>query len=194
MARAVCEANGIHFEDTFTGFKFMAERVAAWEAAGSYKYIFAFEESYGYMVGDYVRDKDAVTASVLVAEMAAYYHLKGMTLLDAMDALYEKYGWYKEKTLNLVMPGLDGLAKMKALMDDLRSNLCAFMHRGRLPTACAVCYRDLMNAYGSSLSANRSLFPAFESARFTHRMTRMKASDIASNAAVFLPWLLIWAM
>ena len=122
MARAVCEANGVHFEDTFTGFKFMAERVAAWEAAGSYKYIFAFEESYGYMMGDYVRDKDAVTASMMVAEMAAHYHQKGMTLLDALNALYEKYGWYREKTLNLVMPGLDGLQKMKALMSSLREN------------------------------------------------------------------------
>ena len=120
MARAVAEANGVHFEDTFTGFKFMAERVAAWEAAGSYRYIFAFEESYGYMCGDYVRDKDAVTASLLVAEMAAHYHKKGMTLLDAMDALYEKYGFFREKTLNLVMPGLDGLQKMKALMASLR--------------------------------------------------------------------------
>ena len=122
MARVVAEKNGVHFEDTFTGFKFMAERVAAWEAAGSYKYIFAFEESYGYMMGDYVRDKDAVTASMMVAEMAAHYHQKGMTLLDALNALYEKYGWYREKTLNLVMPGLDGLQKMKALMSALREN------------------------------------------------------------------------
>ena len=122
MARVVAEQNGVHFEDTFTGFKFMAERVAAWEAAGSYKYIFAFEESYGYMMGDYVRDKDAVTASMMVAEMAAHYYQKGMTLLDALNALYEKYGWYKEKTLNLVMPGLDGLQKMKALMSSLREN------------------------------------------------------------------------
>ncbi len=122
MARAVAEANGVHFEDTFTGFKFMAERVAAWEAAGSYEYIFAFEESYGYMCGDYVRDKDAVTASLLVAEMAAHYHKKGMTLLDAINALYEKYGFFREKTLNLVMPGLDGLQKMKALMASLRSD------------------------------------------------------------------------
>ena len=121
MARAVAEANGVHFEDTFTGFKFMAERVAAWDAAGSYRYIFAFEESYGYMCGDYVRDKDAVTASLLVAEMAAHYHKKGMTLLDAINALYEKYGFFREKTLNLVMPGLDGLQKMKALMSSLRS-------------------------------------------------------------------------
>ena len=121
MARVIAEKNDVHFEDTFTGFKFMAERIAAWEAAGTYKYIFAFEESYGYMTGDYVRDKDAVTAAMLVAEMAAHYHVKGMTLLDAMDALYEKYGWFMEKTINLVMPGVDGLERMQALMASLRS-------------------------------------------------------------------------
>ena len=122
MARTVAEQNGVHFEDTFTGFKFMAERIAAWEAAKSYNYIFAFEESYGYMVGDYVRDKDAVTISMLIAEMAAWYHAKGMTLLDALNGLFDKYGWYMEKTLNLVMPGVDGLEKMQALMKELRSN------------------------------------------------------------------------
>ena len=121
MARAVAEYNGVHYEDTFTGFKFMAERIAEWEKAGSYKYIFAFEESYGYMVGDYVRDKDAVTASLLIAEMAAHYHKQGMTLMDAVNALYEKYGWFREKTVNLVMPGLDGLQRMKALMAKLRT-------------------------------------------------------------------------
>ena len=122
MARAVCEANGVHFEDTFTGFKFMAERVAAWEDAHSYNYIFAYEESYGYMMGDYVRDKDAVTASMMVAEMAAFYYKQGMTLMDAMNALYKKYGWFQEYTMNLVMPGLDGLQKMKELMTELRAN------------------------------------------------------------------------
>ena len=122
MARVVAEKNGVHFEDTLTGFKFMAERIASWEEAKSYKCIFAFEESYGYLMGDYVRDKDAVTASMVVAEMAAHYHKKGMTLMDAMNALYEEYGYFKEKTLNLVMPGLDGLQKMKKLMDDLRAN------------------------------------------------------------------------
>lgn len=122
MARTVCEANGVHFEDTFTGFKFMAERISQWEEAKSYNYIFAFEESYGYMMGDYVRDKDAVTAAMMVAEMAAHYSLKGMTLLDALNALYEKYGWFSEKTLNLVMPGFDGLQKMKGIMAELRNN------------------------------------------------------------------------
>ena len=122
MAKVVAETNGVHFEDTFTGFKFMAERVAEWEKAGSYQYIFAYEESYGYMMGDYVRDKDAVTASMMVAEMAAYYHEKGMNLSQALESLFVKYGRYAEKTLNLVMPGLDGIAKMKKLMDDLRSD------------------------------------------------------------------------
>lgn len=122
MARVIAEANGVHFEETFTGFKFMAELVAKWEAEGSHEYIFAFEESYGYMMGDFVRDKDAVTASLLVAEMAAHYHKKGMTLLDAVNALYEKYGYFTEKTLNLVMPGLDGLQKMQALMKKLRND------------------------------------------------------------------------
>ena len=122
MAKVVAERNGVHFEDTFTGFKFMAERIAQWEKADSYKYIFAYEESYGYMMGDYVRDKDAVTASMMVAEMAAYYFDKGMNLKQAMTSLYEEYGWYGEKTLNLVMPGLDGLEKMKNIMCELRAN------------------------------------------------------------------------
>ena len=120
MARELAVSNGVHMEDTFTGFKFMAERVAEWEAAGSYQYIFAFEESYGYMMGDYVRDKDAVTTSMMVAEMAAYYALQGKTLLDVMDDLYAQYGWFQEKTLNLVMPGLDGLKRMQEIMSTLR--------------------------------------------------------------------------
>ena len=121
MAREVCKRSGVHIEDTFTGFKFMAEKIAEWEASGAYQYIFAFEESYGYMLGDYVRDKDAVTASLMVAEMAAYYWNQGKTLLDAMEDLYAAYGRYQEKTMNLVMPGLDGLRKMQELMARLRA-------------------------------------------------------------------------
>lgn len=122
MAREAAEKNGVHTDITFTGFKFMAEKLSEYEEAGTPKdYLLAYEESYGYMMGDYVRDKDAVTASVLIAEMAAWYHAKGMTLLDAMESLYKKYGYFGEKTLNLVMPGLDGLEKMKALMASLRS-------------------------------------------------------------------------
>lgn len=122
MARKVAEENGINMDETFTGFKFMAEKLAEYDANRSYEYLLAYEESYGYMMGDYVRDKDAVTASMMIAEMAAYYHDKGMTLADAMISLYEKYGWYGEKTFNLVMPGIDGLEKMQKLMTTLREN------------------------------------------------------------------------
>ena len=121
MARAVAEATGLDCYDTFTGFKFMAEKMNELESAGKNTVIFSYEESYGYMIGHYVRDKDAVTASLLLTEMAAWYHAQGMTLFDALQALYEKYGWYGEKTHNLVMPGLDGLEKMAALMQSLRA-------------------------------------------------------------------------
>ena len=121
MARKVAESNGVTCCDTFTGFKFMAEKKNALEAADEGHVIMSYEESYGYMLGDYVRDKDAVTASLLITEMAAWYAAKGMTLYDAIQALYEKYGWYGEKTHNLVMPGLDGLEKMAALMKRLRT-------------------------------------------------------------------------
>ena len=121
MARAVAEANGLDCYDTFTGFKFMAEKMNELESAGKNTVIFSYEESYGYMLGDYVRDKDAVTAALVCTEMAAWYYGQGMTLYDAMMGLYEKYGWYGEKTHNLVMPGLDGLEKMAALMQSLRA-------------------------------------------------------------------------
>ena len=121
MARAVAEANGLDCYDTFTGFKFMAEKMNELESAGKNTVIFSYEESYGYMIGHYVRDKDAVNASLLLTEMAAWYHAQGMTLFDALRSLYEKYGWYGEKTHNLVMPGLDGLEKMAALMQSLRA-------------------------------------------------------------------------
>ena len=122
MARKVAEVNGLQSYDTFTGFKFLAQKKDQLEGSGEGNVIFAYEESYGYMLGGFVRDKDAVTASLLLTEMAAWYADQGMTLYDALQALYKKYGYYAEKTLNLVMPGLDGLKKMAQLMADLREN------------------------------------------------------------------------
>ena len=121
MARKVAEVNGVQCFDTFTGFKFLAQKKDQLEASGEGEVIFSYEESYGYMMGDFVRDKDAVTAAVVATEMAAYYYDRGMTLYDALQELYEKYGDYQEKTLNLVMPGLDGLKKMADLMANLRA-------------------------------------------------------------------------
>lgn len=121
MAREVAQRNGVACFDTFTGFKFMAEKIKDFEDNMSYHYILAYEESYGYLTGDHARDKDAVTASMLIAEMAAWHKKNGKTLYDAMEELYTEYGCYKEQTLNLVMPGVDGLEKMDSLMRRLRS-------------------------------------------------------------------------
>ncbi len=122
MARKVAEENGVVCYDTFTGFKFMAEKKNALEAAGDGQVFFSYEESFGYMLGDFTRDKDAVSAALLLTEMAAYYISKEMTLFDAIEALFLKYGYHQEETLNLVMSGLAGMEKMQTLMKDLREN------------------------------------------------------------------------
>ena len=140
MARKVAEVNGLDCYDTFTGFKFLAQKKDQLEESGQGKVIFSYEESYGYMLGDYVRDKDAVTASLMLTEMAAWYAGQGMTLYDALQALFAKYGHYGEKTLNLVMPGLDGLKKMAALMDGLRKQPPADI--GGTQVVCRKDYQD----------------------------------------------------
>ncbi len=122
MARKVAEANGVACFDTFTGFKFLAEKIKEFEDTGSHEYLFAYEESYGYLCGDHARDKDAVIAAMLIAEMAAYYRTKGMTLYDAMQALFQRYGYYAEETLSIVMPGVSGLERMAELMKELRES------------------------------------------------------------------------
>lgn len=122
MVRKVATDNDVECFDTFTGFKFLAEKIKQFEQTGSHQYLFAFEESYGYLCGDHARDKDAVIASMLIAEMAAYYRTKGMTLYDAMQEMYKRYGYYAEKTLSIVMPGVSGLERMAELMKELREN------------------------------------------------------------------------
>ncbi len=117
MARKVCEVNKVKMYETFTGFKFIAGKV---EEVGAEGFLLGYEESYGYLMGDFCRDKDAVTSSMMIAEMAAHYRSRNMSLYDAMEELYEKYGAYSEKTINLVMPGVSGLSKMNALMKSLR--------------------------------------------------------------------------
>jgi phosphoglucomutase len=119
MAAAIAEDAGIPCYDTFTGFKFIAEKIIQLEAEGK-QTIFAFEESIGYLAGNHARDKDAVVASMLIAEMAAYYSSKGMSLLNALDSLYAKHGFYAETTVSLDMPGKNGMEKMRQLMKKLR--------------------------------------------------------------------------
>ncbi len=121
LANRICEANGVTMVEVLTGFKFIGEKIKEFEATGSHTYIFGFEESYGYLSGTYARDKDAVCASMLITEMAAFYRARGKSLYDVLCGIFEKYGCYSEGISTIVLPGLDGLAKMKALMDGLRA-------------------------------------------------------------------------
>lgn len=120
MADRICAEQGISVANVLTGFKYIGEKIKEYEATGEHTFIFGFEESNGYLAGTYARDKDAVLASMLIAEMACYYHLQGKTLQDAMDGLYETYGQYREKVVSFVFEGLDGQAKMSEIMEKMR--------------------------------------------------------------------------
>ena len=123
LVAKICEAHNVKLHNVLTGFKFIGEVIKNYEQAGAdAAYLFGFEESYGYLKGTYARDKDAVVATMLICEMTAFYHAKGMTLFDALNGLYEKYGYYLETNQELYMQGIDGKEKMAALMDTLRNN------------------------------------------------------------------------
>lgn len=122
LVTEICRVHNIKLHNVLTGFKFIGEVIKKYEVTGHDNFIFGFEESYGYLKGTYARDKDSVVASMLITEMAAYYKTKGMTLCDAMEALYETYGNFGEGASNIYMEGLDGLERMKKLMDKLRND------------------------------------------------------------------------
>ena len=110
-------------KDVLTGFKYIGEQIGLLEKENcSDRYVFGFEESYGYLAGTYVRDKDAVVASMLICEMAAYYKTKGMSLVDALDGMYQEYGYYLNTTDNFQCEGLAGMEKMQSIMEGLRAN------------------------------------------------------------------------
>lgn len=122
MATRICESHNVELYNVLTGFKFIAEVIGAHEAAHEGTFMLGYEESYGYMKGSYSRDKDGVVASMLICEMAAFYALRGMTLIDAVEALYVKYGFYMENSAEIYMEGIDGKEKIAGLMDKLRVN------------------------------------------------------------------------
>ncbi len=121
MAKKVSEANGAHYGEAFTGFRFIAEIIEGLEKEG-FSALMGFEESYGYLIGRHCNDKDGIAASLLIAEMGAHYKAQGKSLVMALDELFERYGYYAEQTLNLSFPGVDGIKAMKNLMLELRKN------------------------------------------------------------------------
>ena len=122
IVKAICDAYGIGMKEVLTGFKFIGEKIKESEETGVGTYLFGFEESYGYLKGTYARDKDAVVATMLIAEMALYYQEKGSSIFEQMDKIYKKYGYYKEQVVSVTLEGIEGLAKIKSTMDKIRSN------------------------------------------------------------------------
>ncbi len=122
LAAAIAESYGMEIMNVLTGFKYIGEKMTEFANTGNHTYLIGFEESYGYLVGDHARDKDGVVASMLIAEMAAYYKTKGKSLYEALQDIYKKYGYYAEKTVSVTMPGKDGMEKMSSMLVDLREN------------------------------------------------------------------------
>lgn len=122
MADAIAEHYGIQLIEVLTGFKFIGQKILEFEKTGKGTYLFGMEESYGCLTGTYARDKDAIVASMTLCEAAAYYKTKNMTLWDAMLAMYEKYGYYKDDVTAITLKGIEGLAKIQEIMNTLREN------------------------------------------------------------------------
>ena len=123
MANKICDDNGVTIHEVLTGFKFIGEIVNDYEAKGQgTSFLLGFEESYGYLFGTYARDKDAVEASLIILEMTAFYKKKNMTLIDALASLYERYGYYAERTVDIYMEGAGGIERRKRVMSALRND------------------------------------------------------------------------
>ena len=122
LATAIAKAYNVATMSLLTGFKYIGEKMTEFTKTGEYSYLIGFEESYGYLVGDYARDKDGVVATMLIAEMAAFYRTKGMTLYEALQNIYKKYGYYLETLSSFTMPGKDGMEKMTKMLADLRNS------------------------------------------------------------------------
>lgn len=122
MVRPMTEEYGVELRDVLTGFKYIGQQILRSEQSGKGSFLFGFEESYGYLCGTYARDKDAVSASMLICEMAAICKAQGVSLIDHLEALYQKYGYYKEAVVSMAFEGIEGAAKMKEIMAQMRSN------------------------------------------------------------------------
>ncbi len=122
MVRPMAEEYGVELRDVLTGFKYIGQQILRSEQTGKGTFLFGFEESYGYLCGTYARDKDAVSAAMLICEMAAICKSQGVSLIDHLEALYQKYGYYKEAVVSKAFEGIEGAAKMKEIMAAMRAN------------------------------------------------------------------------
>ncbi|HFI0070296.1 TPA: phospho-sugar mutase [Streptococcus suis] len=122
LVTKIAESYGATMFNVLTGFKFIAEKIQEFEEKHNYTYMFGFEESFGYLIKPFVRDKDAIQAVLIVAEIAAYYRSRGMTLADGIDEIFKEYGYFAEKTISVTLSGKDGAEQIKAIMAKFRDN------------------------------------------------------------------------
>ncbi|CAM4080280.1 phosphoglucomutase [Streptococcus penaeicida] len=122
LVTKIAESYGATMFNVLTGFKFIAEKIQEFEEKHNHTYMFGFEESFGYLIKPFVRDKDAIQAVLMVAEIAAYYRSRGLTLADGIDEIYKEYGYFAEKTISVTLSGVDGAAEIKKIMDKFRDN------------------------------------------------------------------------
>lgn len=122
LVTKIAESYGATMFNVLTGFKFIAEKIQEFEEKHNHTYMFGFEESFGYLIKPFVRDKDAIQAVLLVAEIAAYYRSRGLTLADGIDEIYKEYSYFAEKTISVTLSGVDGAAEIKKIMDKFREN------------------------------------------------------------------------
>lgn len=122
LATKIANNYGVEMQNVLTGFKYIAEKIKDFEENKNHTFLFGFEESFGYLIKPFVRDKDAIQSTVLLAEVAAYYKQKGQTLYDGLQSIYKKYGYHEEKTISKTFSGIEGKEKMANIMNELRSN------------------------------------------------------------------------
>lgn len=122
LVTKIAESYGATMFNVLTGFKFIAEKIQEFEETGNHTYMFGFEESFGYLIKPFVRDKDAIQAVLMVAEIAAYYRSRGLTLADGIDEIFKEYGYFAEKTISVTLSGKDGAEEIKAIMAKFRKN------------------------------------------------------------------------
>ena len=122
LVTKIAESYGATMFNVLTGFKFIAEKIQEFEEKRNHTYMFGFEESFGYLIKPFVRDKDAIQAVLIVAEIAAYYRSRGLTLADGIEEIYKEYGYFAEKTISVTLSGVDGAAEIKKIMDKFRNN------------------------------------------------------------------------
>lgn len=122
LVTKIAESYGATMFNVLTGFKFIAEKIQEFEDTNNHTYMFGFEESFGYLIKPFVRDKDAIQAVLIIAEIAAYYRSRGLTLADGLDEIYKEYGYFAEKTISVDLAGIDGAAQIKAIMAKFREN------------------------------------------------------------------------